>query len=191
MLACSPPPSSSSLPPRPHSRPALRNGFPRRLTPHGAHAATSCLPSAPPRSSAAWTCARRSTRAHRPASARRRRIASSRKSSLRRYLACGSGCIKTRRSSAPTRAGTAAWRVTLPTLPTGPLMSRTTGSTKRTARFSTSMDFLARRGRGMMLRATSAACTPRCTQSSSIACVPVATPRPPFVTAIGRHWRRQ
>eukprot|EP00964_Phaeocystis_antarctica_P075380 scaffold46502_cov73-Phaeocystis_antarctica.AAC.3 len=41
----------------------------------GDGAASSCLPSAPPRSSAAWTCAR-STGAHLPASARRRRMTS-------------------------------------------------------------------------------------------------------------------
>eukprot|EP00964_Phaeocystis_antarctica_P075381 scaffold46502_cov73-Phaeocystis_antarctica.AAC.4 len=34
-------------------------------------------------------------------------------------MACGSGSTRTRRGSAAPRAGAAAWRVTLPALPTG------------------------------------------------------------------------
>ena len=90
---------------------------PSPTTPRGARAATSCLPSAPPRSSAAWSSAR-SMGAHLPASARRRRIATSRQGSPRRR-ACGSGSTRTRRGSALPRGGAAAWRVTLPALPTG------------------------------------------------------------------------
>eukprot|EP00964_Phaeocystis_antarctica_P083578 scaffold52574_cov78-Phaeocystis_antarctica.AAC.3 len=50
-------------------------------------------------------------------------------------MACGSGSTRTRRGSAPPRVGAAAWRATLPALPTGVSASRTTTpATNRPAR---------------------------------------------------------
>eukprot|EP00964_Phaeocystis_antarctica_P030410 scaffold17180_cov87-Phaeocystis_antarctica.AAC.1 len=104
-------------------------------------------------------------------------------------MACGSGSTRTRvrRGSAPPRVGAAAWRVTLPALPTGTRASRTTiKAINRTARGLTPGP-----GSGVLWRATAvcASTLSRGIWPSSLACAPAATPRPRLPT-IGRHWRR-
>ena len=100
----------------------------------------ACFKVPPERSTSLFRCvdalqgARGRTRLHRLGGGESPRHGRARRDGV----ACGSGSTRTRRGSALPRGGAAAWRVTLPALPTGTRASRTTiTATSRTVPGST------------------------------------------------------